>query len=562
MTTQLLRLTFFSVASGGLSKGVWVKRHDDKAVVILKHPFQCHLIGTVKLSVLSGCVNILGAKLTANGQWHNLYSPSSHMLLKLTTEQPTGKDISQAKTQLSAMFSDAEQYTDLITSSVVVLLVSDLNWGFTDYIATIKPYQKLFQRPPEAEKLPYNKKLKPFTVSLLEKTEMMTSASSSEIDKFLTKWPLILKNSDCPKVLLCGGKNTGKSTFARILTNMALETKKAVCILDCDPGQTEFTPPGCVSLNVVKQFILGPPFCHQQDPAFNTFFGEVSPEGNRNHYMMCIRSAINYYLRMPERLPLIINTMGWIKGPGKKMLDGIINMIPPDHVVLLNSVKERVNPSDLLPKNVMKNQWRFEGEASDRHVGSTCNWDLTVLKSVVRNVEKMTKLSNADLRSLTILSYLGKNWSPGVSLNHNVPYKIKWSSLAIHVCQEIVPPSQILYAINASVVALCIADLTQGYRHNGDENLPISFQKRPICKCLGFGFVRGIQVETQMLYIVSPLPLNAISQVNTLLRGPIYLPLDRLQTQDITDLMYVDKTLTKTTGSQTLKKRQGIPRRN
>lgn len=50
------------------------------------------------------------------------------------------------------------------------------------------------------------------------------------------------------------------------------------------------------------------------------------------------------------------------------MLDGILNMIPPDHVVLLNSAKERVNPSDLLPKNVMKNQWHFEGEASDRHV--------------------------------------------------------------------------------------------------------------------------------------------------------------------------------------------------
>lgn len=50
------------------------------------------------------------------------------------------------------------------------------------------------------------------------------------------------------------------------------------------------------------------------------------------------------------------------------MLDGILNMIPPDHVVFLNSVKERVNPSDFLPKNVMKNRWYFEGEASDRHV--------------------------------------------------------------------------------------------------------------------------------------------------------------------------------------------------
>ena len=174
---------------------VWVKRHDDRAVVILKHPFQCHLMGTVKLSVLSGCINILGARLTANGQWHNLYSPSSHMLLKLTTEHPTGKDISHVMTQLSTMFSDTEQYTDLINSNVVVLLVCDLNWGFSDYISTLRPYQKLFQRPLWVHNIFSNKMLKPFGISLLDKSEMVTAASSSEIDKFLKRWLLILQNS-------------------------------------------------------------------------------------------------------------------------------------------------------------------------------------------------------------------------------------------------------------------------------------------------------------------------------------------------------------------------------
>lgn len=30
-----------------------------------------------------------------------------------------------------------------------------------------------------------------------------------------------------------------------------------VAYLECDPGQTEFTPPGCVSLHLVSEPVLG-----------------------------------------------------------------------------------------------------------------------------------------------------------------------------------------------------------------------------------------------------------------------------------------------------------------
>lgn len=72
---------------------------------------------------------------------------------------------------------------------------------------------------------------------------------------------------------------------------------------------------------------------------------------------------------------------------------------------------------------------------------------------------KLLKLSNAELRTLATLAYLGRNWSPNMGLNSCIPYKIKWNLIAIQVCHEVVPFSQIMYAINASVIALCVANL-------------------------------------------------------------------------------------------------------
>jgi len=37
-----------------------------------------------------------------------------------------------------------------------------------------------------------------------------------------------------------------------------------VAYLECDPGQTEFTPPGCVSLHLVSEPVLGTDYVVRQ----------------------------------------------------------------------------------------------------------------------------------------------------------------------------------------------------------------------------------------------------------------------------------------------------------
>ena len=61
----------------------------------------------------------------------------------------------------------------------------------------------------------------------------------------------------CNVYLVKGPKNTGKSTFARTLLNKLLETYERVAFLECDLGQSEFTPGGMVALNVISRPVFG-----------------------------------------------------------------------------------------------------------------------------------------------------------------------------------------------------------------------------------------------------------------------------------------------------------------
>ena len=59
---------------------------------------------------------------------------------------------------------------------------------------------------------------------------------------------------------------------------------------------------------------------------------------------------------------------------------------------------------------------------------------------------------------MALLSYLGQlaPTGPTLYLNSVQPYQVAWDQVAIHVCHTLVPNSHILYALNASVVALAV----------------------------------------------------------------------------------------------------------
>ncbi|XP_075223814.1 polynucleotide 5'-hydroxyl-kinase nol9-like isoform X2 [Lycorma delicatula] len=96
------------------------------------------------------------------------------------------------------------------------------------------------------------------------------------------------------RTILCGGSGVGKSTLLRYLVNRSLSSWDKVLVIDFDPGQSEFTVPGCVSAFLINTPLLGPNFTHISNPLRSFFYGSVDVIHNLKFYFICIQNVIDY----------------------------------------------------------------------------------------------------------------------------------------------------------------------------------------------------------------------------------------------------------------------------
>ncbi|XP_069681346.1 polynucleotide 5'-hydroxyl-kinase NOL9 isoform X2 [Periplaneta americana] len=133
-------------------------------------------------------------------------------------------------------------------------------------------------------------------------------------------------------------------------------------------------------------------------------------------------------------------------------------------------------------------------------------------------------MSAPHLREAMILSYLSQMLRPpNFSLIDLVPYTTLFSKVILCVCHAKVPYSQILSAMNGNLVALCSYD-GKDVLLPDDPELPLVLGHQPVCPCLGFGIVRGIDMEKKHLCLLTPLEESLLSQVNCLMLGAVTLP--------------------------------------
>lgn len=158
--------------------------------------------------------------------------------------------------------------------------------------------------------------------------------------------------------MVCGPKATGKSTFSRLALNSLLSkaaqkrrqssgsVDASVALLDLDPGQPEFSPPGELSLVHLRTFVLGPPFTH---PVPESTYGNqairahhvaaTSPKDDPDHYMACALDLMKHYRLLLQRnptCPLVVNCSGWVYGSGLEVLAELISKLGITDVVYLS----------------------------------------------------------------------------------------------------------------------------------------------------------------------------------------------------------------------------------
>ncbi|XP_012329073.1 polynucleotide 5'-hydroxyl-kinase NOL9 [Aotus nancymaae] len=369
------------------------------------------------------------------------------------------------------------------------------------------------------------------TESTLSALEEVVSASCEEVD-------------GCPVILVCGSQDVGKSTFNRYLINQLLNSLPCVDYLECDLGQTEFTPPGCISLLNITEPVLGPPFTHLRTPQKMVYYGKPSCKNNYENYIDVIKYVFSAYKR---ESPLIINTMGWVSDQGLLLLIDLIRLLSPSHVVQFSSDRSKCMP-DLTPQYVddvdglytksktkMRNRGfrlvefadalEFADEEKEIPVEFTGHKLISVYTDFAFRITPRTReLHNKILRELSVLSYLSQLQPPMpkplTPLHSLTPYQVPFNAVALRITHSDVAPTHILYAVNASWVGLCkIQDDVRGY-----TNGPILLAQTPICDCLGFGICRGIDMEKRLYHILTPVPPEELKTVNCLLIGAIAIP--------------------------------------
>ncbi|MED6269694.1 hypothetical protein CHARACLAT_002308 [Characodon lateralis] len=517
----------------------------NRAVLVMQKNQTMCFRGKCIVTCLYGRVEVMGFTIDEGQRSYPLFAPASHCPLTiraLGNSDYIRDDRTEASNILQDYLSQAsrKKLVKKVTQTSSIILLDPLETPLTRFLSSFTHLSELFS-PPVSELMSavLDTPLNGLGMIPLGSTIEGLKTSRSCRDALSTVVSACRGDIDgCAVILVCGIKNVGKSTFIRLLVNTLLNHTSSVDYLEGDLGQTEFTPAGCLSLATVKEPLLGPPFTHQLAPEHMIYYGQHSCETDLDRYLESLKSL---WRRRPQsrEMPVIINTMGWVKGFGFQLLVDLIRFLPVTHVVQLSHGGTTQCPS-LTPEFLRTAQGYHTrpptqtalNEFTETHYPPRTYTHLNVqseFQGVGRQGTATHQRSN-EHRELSLLGYLSQLQSPDPGpvrpLHTLTPYQVPNTAVALGVMHCEVAPSHMFYAANASLVGLCC--LAEKVTSKGG---PVVLSQATLCPCVGFGVLRGIDMARGLYFLLTPVDPSILRKVNCLLLGAISLPSCILTTQ-------------------------------
>ncbi|KAM8989626.1 polynucleotide 5'-hydroxyl-kinase NOL9 isoform 1-T1 [Ara ararauna] len=530
-----------------------VEAAEGSAVVLLAPRQALTFTGKCRLRCLYGAVRLLGFAVGSHQPALPVFSPATHCSLALEAlpaERPPAADLRQLRAAARAAMRAHRvrrqarvKVMARFCPECAVVLLEHLDTPVTRFLLSHPPLSRLFEPQKKEESSFTAEDAVLASVGIMkcspERGLLVSESMGLALEELIQA--CCEEDEGVPVVLVCGPKNTGKSTFNRYLINLLLNRLPSVDYMECDIGQTEFTPPGCVSLSNVTEPVLGPPFTHQQTPRKMVYYGQTSCEQDTERYLDVVKYVFSSY---KKEVPLVINTMGWVKGEGLLLLIDIIRLLSPSHIVQMD-VYDWKAMAPLTPEYVhltpglytkgkqqakCKQLGADDGESwkPSEGEGDTSAPEYKLLyvhpEFPRAGVAGEARVHSGILRDMSMLGYLGQLQAPDIGavlpLHSLVPYQVPFSAVALRVIHTDVAPTNIMYAVNASWVGLC--RIPDEIRCQTDG--PVLLTQTPVCDCLGFGVVRGVDMEKKLYHILTPVPPENLRLVNCLLLGNIAIP--------------------------------------
>lgn len=488
---------------------------DTRVLLTIQQSCSIYFCGILTVSVLSGAVEILGFTVEPNGREYTVFSPKGSSLLCLSSvksaddKNPTVTDLVTLGMKMSAANEVLnESANDTVFAVLKKGMTQALSSKFMYFVERYCRYSLFSDITSKGQPLLVAEKI--LNCSLYNCTNNAVRKEFTVIPKWLQIKEDLLKFSESnPKIVLCGGKAVGKSTLLRYFVNAMLQKYKKVVVLDCDIGQSEFTIPGCVSVVVVKEPLLGPSYTHFIKPKRCIFLGEISVMQCPEKYFKSIQFIFDYCNSKEEfkDLPWFVNTMGFNKGFGVMLTSCLIQRFGPTHLVQINSMDSKRNFPSWLTKDVVDHQYTGVFTAPYKPL----DYKFYIVQSGAEYQDRPSKnlwgLQAPVARDVSILSYVAQMINPpAVDINEVIPNEVSISDINFELTEETQTREQMISAVNGSLVALC--------QTVDDINL-----------CLGFGVVRGTDMQRGKVYVISPLSLDELKEVKTFVKsGHVALP--------------------------------------
>ncbi|KYN15327.1 Polynucleotide 5'-hydroxyl-kinase NOL9 [Trachymyrmex cornetzi] len=518
-------------------------------IVIMKSGSRFCFTGKLLVKVLYGSVKIYGSVLNKSIDNTEVYSPRGYSNVVIETSEEFPEDsVEDVWTALAVkgITRDSESKlqidVDNVQPGTAVLVLQNFENSLTLFLKTYFTYFRLFPNvknphyfswtDPKRAEIMLQAKLRLEQYNFNCRQLVVDSCITTDIaERMLNRW----RANEWSCTLIAGGKSVGKSTSMRYLINSLLGTSKKVVLIDVDPGQAECTPPGCISYSLIEEPLMGPNFTHLKAPVYQLFIDDVEVSRCVTRYLEGIKMLIEKLKECPilSCLPIVVNTMGFTKNLGWNIIIFTIKLIRPSIILQIMSSTKKNNYNDVLSAAVVNNQkcsWTFCDETFIDW-NRPCEHDLCLIYSqseaAARNELNITPYQGRELAMLSYLSSIvhDKNDSPqyntelSFNINEAVPYTAPFSSLCI-IPQRLfgIPASRALNVINGNIVALCGIDLTEDSpkKSTNISNLQVLTQRSPLCTCYGFGIVRGVDMERQEVFIITPLPISIMQHVNCL----------------------------------------------
>lgn len=139
------------------------------------------------------------------------------------------------------------------------------------------------------------------------------------------------------RIYVLGGPDTGKTTLAAFVANLATAAGLKVAVVDADVGQCEIGPPGCAGFGLVEG-----PIERLRDvrPVRAYFVGSNSPELLSFTTATAAKSAVDGALALSPDV-VVIDTTGLVWGRTARFLkNSEVELINPTHIVALQRALE------------------------------------------------------------------------------------------------------------------------------------------------------------------------------------------------------------------------------